>query len=69
MEFVARHRYAYMGIPYFHFSVFERTFAMFRDICRTVGGYEPSPLQAGWLTPIVERPHRRVAGRLDGDAG
>jgi len=52
MEFVARHRYAYMGIPYFHFSIFERTFGMFRDICREQGGYEPDPLQAGWLTPI-----------------
>jgi alkanesulfonate monooxygenase SsuD/methylene tetrahydromethanopterin reductase-like flavin-dependent oxidoreductase (luciferase family) len=52
MEFVARHRYAYMGIPYFHFSVFERTFGTFRDVCRDVGGYEPDPVQAGWLTPI-----------------
>jgi alkanesulfonate monooxygenase SsuD/methylene tetrahydromethanopterin reductase-like flavin-dependent oxidoreductase (luciferase family) len=52
MEFVARHRYAYMGIPYFHFSVFERTFGMFQEICRDVGGYEPDPLQGGWLTPI-----------------
>jgi alkanesulfonate monooxygenase SsuD/methylene tetrahydromethanopterin reductase-like flavin-dependent oxidoreductase (luciferase family) len=32
--------------------VFERTFSMFRDICRDVGGYEASPSQAGWLTPI-----------------
>lgn len=51
MEFVARHRYAYMGIPYFHLSVFERTFAMMRDAC-TREGYEADPLQLGWLEPI-----------------
>ena len=27
IEFVAQRRYAYMGIPYFHFDVFERMFA------------------------------------------
>jgi alkanesulfonate monooxygenase SsuD/methylene tetrahydromethanopterin reductase-like flavin-dependent oxidoreductase (luciferase family) len=51
MEFVARHRYAYMGIPYFHFDVFRRTFAMFRDACEREG-YEADPLQSGWLVPI-----------------
>jgi alkanesulfonate monooxygenase SsuD/methylene tetrahydromethanopterin reductase-like flavin-dependent oxidoreductase (luciferase family) len=51
MDFVARHRYAYMGIPYFHRSVFDRTFAMFRDACRRAG-YTYDPAQAGWLTPI-----------------
>jgi alkanesulfonate monooxygenase SsuD/methylene tetrahydromethanopterin reductase-like flavin-dependent oxidoreductase (luciferase family) len=51
MEFVARHHYAYMGIPYFHFSIFERTFAMFRDACDREG-YTADPLQSGWLTPI-----------------
>ena len=51
MEFVARHRYAYMGIPYFHFDVFRRTFGMFRDACEREG-YTAEPRQSGWLTPI-----------------
>jgi len=51
VEFVARHRYAYMGIPYFHISVFERMFRMFRDACEAEG-YEADPLQQGWLVPI-----------------
>jgi alkanesulfonate monooxygenase SsuD/methylene tetrahydromethanopterin reductase-like flavin-dependent oxidoreductase (luciferase family) len=51
MEFVARHRYAYMGIPYFHITVFDRTFRMFREACEREG-YEYDPLQAGWLAPI-----------------
>jgi alkanesulfonate monooxygenase SsuD/methylene tetrahydromethanopterin reductase-like flavin-dependent oxidoreductase (luciferase family) len=51
MEFVARHRYAYMGIPYFHVSVFERQFRMFREACDQQG-YTYEPAQAGWLEPI-----------------
>jgi alkanesulfonate monooxygenase SsuD/methylene tetrahydromethanopterin reductase-like flavin-dependent oxidoreductase (luciferase family) len=51
MEFVARHHYAYMGIPYFHLSVFERTFQMFRDACEAEG-YTADPHQSGWLVPI-----------------
>jgi alkanesulfonate monooxygenase SsuD/methylene tetrahydromethanopterin reductase-like flavin-dependent oxidoreductase (luciferase family) len=51
MEFVARKRYAYMGIPYFHISVFERTFKLFREACEREG-YEPDAMQAGWLVPI-----------------
>lgn len=51
VEFVARHRYAYMGIPYFHISVFERMFKMFREACQKEG-YEANPLQMGWLVPI-----------------
>jgi len=51
MDFVAKHRYAYMGIPYFHRSVFERTFGMFRAACEREG-YTYEPRQAGWLTPI-----------------
>jgi alkanesulfonate monooxygenase SsuD/methylene tetrahydromethanopterin reductase-like flavin-dependent oxidoreductase (luciferase family) len=51
MEFVARHRYAYMGIPYFHISVFERTFRMFREACEREG-YTADPRQMGWLEPI-----------------
>lgn len=52
MEFVAAHRYAYMGIPYFHIRVFERTFRMFREICEEQQGYQADPLQMGWLVPI-----------------
>src|SRR5206468_2723604 len=51
MEFVARHHYAYIGIPYFHISVFERTFRLFREACEREG-YEPDPIQQGWLVPI-----------------
>jgi alkanesulfonate monooxygenase SsuD/methylene tetrahydromethanopterin reductase-like flavin-dependent oxidoreductase (luciferase family) len=51
MEFVARHRYAYMGIPYFHVNVFERTFRLFREACAKEG-YEADPMQMGWLEPI-----------------
>ena len=51
VEFVARNRYAYMGIPYFHISVFERMFGMFRDACEQEG-YTADPLQLGWLVPI-----------------
>jgi alkanesulfonate monooxygenase SsuD/methylene tetrahydromethanopterin reductase-like flavin-dependent oxidoreductase (luciferase family) len=51
MEFVARHRYAYMGIPYFHISVFDRQFRMFREACEREG-YTYEPRQAGWLEPI-----------------
>ena len=51
MEFVARHRYAYMGIPYFHINVFDRSFRLFREACEAEG-YEADPLQSGWLVPI-----------------
>jgi alkanesulfonate monooxygenase SsuD/methylene tetrahydromethanopterin reductase-like flavin-dependent oxidoreductase (luciferase family) len=51
MEFVARNHYAYMGIPYFHIDVFDRTFRMFREACEREG-YTYDPRQAGWLTPI-----------------
>ncbi|HUR48001.1 MAG TPA: LLM class flavin-dependent oxidoreductase [Acidimicrobiales bacterium] len=51
VEFVAKHRYAYMGIPYFHISVFERMFKMFREACQKEG-YEADPQQMGWLVPI-----------------
>ena len=66
MEFVARHRYAYMGIPYFHLDVFKRNFSMFRDACEAEG-YEADPLQLGWLVPIYvaetdEQARARVRG-------
>lgn len=51
VEFVARQRYAYMGIPYFHISVFDRMFGMFRHACEAEG-YTYDPKQAGWLLPI-----------------
>jgi alkanesulfonate monooxygenase SsuD/methylene tetrahydromethanopterin reductase-like flavin-dependent oxidoreductase (luciferase family) len=51
MEFVAKRRYAYMGIPYFHFDVFERTYRTFRQACEAEG-YEADPLQCGVLAPI-----------------
>jgi alkanesulfonate monooxygenase SsuD/methylene tetrahydromethanopterin reductase-like flavin-dependent oxidoreductase (luciferase family) len=51
LEFVARHHYAYMGIPYFHISVFERMFNLMREACEKEG-YEADPLQLGWLVPI-----------------
>lgn len=51
MEFVARHRYAYMGIPYFHMDVFRRNFGFFREACEAEG-YHPDPEQSGWLVPI-----------------
>lgn len=51
MEFVARRRYAYMGIPYFHRRVFERNFDFFREACEREG-YAAEPRQMGWLCPI-----------------
>ncbi len=51
IEFVAQRRYAYMGIPYFHISTFERVFGLFRDACRKAG-YEAAPEQMGWGVPI-----------------
>ncbi len=51
LEFVARHHYAYMGIPYFHIDVFDRMFGMFRQACQREG-YEAEPRQLGWLVPI-----------------
>jgi alkanesulfonate monooxygenase SsuD/methylene tetrahydromethanopterin reductase-like flavin-dependent oxidoreductase (luciferase family) len=51
MEFVAKHHYAYMGIPYFHIDVFDRSFRLFREACEREG-YTYDPKQAGWLIPI-----------------
>jgi alkanesulfonate monooxygenase SsuD/methylene tetrahydromethanopterin reductase-like flavin-dependent oxidoreductase (luciferase family) len=51
MQFVAKQRYAYMGIPYFHISVFKRTFEQFREACAQEG-YEPEPEQMGCGIPI-----------------
>jgi alkanesulfonate monooxygenase SsuD/methylene tetrahydromethanopterin reductase-like flavin-dependent oxidoreductase (luciferase family) len=51
MEFVAKRRYAYMGIPYFHVDVFRRVFNLFREACAKAG-YEARPEQLGWGVPI-----------------
>ena len=51
MEFVAKRRYAYMGIPYFHKRVFKRNFDFFREACAKEG-YTADPKQMGWLAPI-----------------
>jgi alkanesulfonate monooxygenase SsuD/methylene tetrahydromethanopterin reductase-like flavin-dependent oxidoreductase (luciferase family) len=50
MEFVAKRRYSYMGIPYFHINVFKRTFDLFRECCAKEG-YAPEPEQMGWIIP------------------
>jgi alkanesulfonate monooxygenase SsuD/methylene tetrahydromethanopterin reductase-like flavin-dependent oxidoreductase (luciferase family) len=51
MEFVAKRRYAYMGIPYFHIDFFKRNYAAFRDCCEKEG-YRAHPEQMGLLMPI-----------------
>ncbi len=51
IEFVAQRRFAYMGIPYFHFDVFRRVFDQFRAACQKAG-YEAKPEQMGWGIPI-----------------
>jgi alkanesulfonate monooxygenase SsuD/methylene tetrahydromethanopterin reductase-like flavin-dependent oxidoreductase (luciferase family) len=51
MEFVAKHRYAYMGIPYFHIKVFKKIFEQFDEACAKEG-YKPSAEQKGCAIPI-----------------
>lgn len=51
MEFVAKRRYAYMGIPYFHIDFFKRNYATFRECCEKEG-YRAHPEQMGLLMPI-----------------
>ena len=51
MDFVARRRWAYMGIPYFHKRVFKKNFDYFREACEKEG-YTASPEQMGWLVPV-----------------
>jgi alkanesulfonate monooxygenase SsuD/methylene tetrahydromethanopterin reductase-like flavin-dependent oxidoreductase (luciferase family) len=51
IEFVAQRRYAYMGIPYFHFDVFRKVFGLFREACDKAG-YAAKPEQMGWGVPI-----------------
>jgi alkanesulfonate monooxygenase SsuD/methylene tetrahydromethanopterin reductase-like flavin-dependent oxidoreductase (luciferase family) len=51
MEYVAKRRWAYMGIPYFHKRVFKQNFDFFRAACAKEG-YTASPEQMGWLVPV-----------------
>jgi alkanesulfonate monooxygenase SsuD/methylene tetrahydromethanopterin reductase-like flavin-dependent oxidoreductase (luciferase family) len=47
IDWVAKMRYAYMGIPYFHLDVFRRTMSSFREACQK-HGYEADPEQMGY---------------------
>lgn len=51
MEFVAKRRYAYMGIPYFKIDFFKKTYGLFKQACEREG-YEAHPEQMGLLMPI-----------------
>ena len=51
MDYVAKRRWAYMGIPYFHKRVFKKNFDYFRTACEREG-YTASPAQMGWLVPV-----------------
>lgn len=51
IELVAKHRFGYMGIPYFHLDVFRKNFDAFRTACDK-NGYTADPEQMGWLLPI-----------------
>jgi alkanesulfonate monooxygenase SsuD/methylene tetrahydromethanopterin reductase-like flavin-dependent oxidoreductase (luciferase family) len=51
MEFVAKRRYAYMGIPYFRIDFFIKNYAMFKECCEKEG-YKAHPEQMGLLMPI-----------------
>jgi alkanesulfonate monooxygenase SsuD/methylene tetrahydromethanopterin reductase-like flavin-dependent oxidoreductase (luciferase family) len=51
IEFVAKRRFSYMGIPYFHIDVFKRVFGQFREACDRAG-YTAASEQMGWGVPI-----------------
>ena len=51
LELVAKRRFAYTGIPYFHKRVFKRNFDFFREACAKEG-YTADPKQMGWLVPV-----------------
>ncbi|WP_239394537.1 LLM class flavin-dependent oxidoreductase [Frankia sp. CiP3] len=51
MELVARKGYSYVGLPFFHLSVFERNYALFRRTWLGAGR-EPAPQNLGVLLPI-----------------
>ncbi|MBY0229435.1 MAG: LLM class flavin-dependent oxidoreductase [Gemmataceae bacterium] len=51
VEMVAKRRFCYMGIPYFHIDVAQRMFDLFRDACSR-NGYTAHPEQMGWGIPV-----------------
>ncbi len=51
VKMVAKRRFSYMGIPYFHADVLKKNFDMFRDACEEEG-YEGTPDKIGLLMPI-----------------
>lgn len=51
MDWVAKKRYAFMGIPYFHIDVFKKNFDYFRNATEKCG-YTAHAEQLGWLVPI-----------------
>jgi alkanesulfonate monooxygenase SsuD/methylene tetrahydromethanopterin reductase-like flavin-dependent oxidoreductase (luciferase family) len=51
IEYVTQKRFAYMGVPYFHISVFHKVFDLFRAACQKAG-YEAKPEQMGWGVPV-----------------
>jgi alkanesulfonate monooxygenase SsuD/methylene tetrahydromethanopterin reductase-like flavin-dependent oxidoreductase (luciferase family) len=51
MDFVAKHRYCYMGIPYFHIEFFKKTYGLFKKACEKEG-YTAHPEQMGLLMPV-----------------
>ncbi len=51
MEYVAKKRFCYFALPYFHFDIYRRNFEQFRECCRKEG-YGMDPEQAGYLIPI-----------------
>ena len=70
LEFVAKHHYAYMGIPYFHINVFERMFTMMREACQKEG-YEadPSAARDGSCRSSWRRPMPRPDGATRSTSG
>ena len=70
LEFVAKHRYAYMGIPYFHINVFERMFTMMREACRAGGLRSRSARSsAGSCRSSWPRPTPRPGGATRSTSG
>jgi alkanesulfonate monooxygenase SsuD/methylene tetrahydromethanopterin reductase-like flavin-dependent oxidoreductase (luciferase family) len=51
MEFVAKRRYAYMGIPYFRIDFFIKNYELFKECCEKEG-YRAHPEQMGLLMAI-----------------
>ena len=47
LDFIAQHKYSYMGIPFFHIDVFRRQFGLFREACERAG-YTANDEQLGW---------------------